>query len=260
MQYSIGSNIECGCYGQVYKVKKNGQVYAAKVLPKHRILVADHKNLAHIQREIHNHKKVNGHPNIVKLVDVVQDWGNYYLIEEYCSRGDLKKYINENKVAEHTAKKIIIDCLHGLLACHKAGFIFGDLKPSNILVSDDNNFKLCDFGASDKANDLYSGCDKVRGTPIFLAPEAIIYKQNHGFISDMWSLGILAYLLMYDHFPYKIECSPSEFLYHLKTNDISYSYQEISPIAEDFIRKCLEKDALKRMSPEEALKHEFLRT
>ena len=83
MQYSIGNNINEGRFGRVYQVKKDGKIYAAKVLPKHRITIPDHKNFAMIRREITNHKKVSGHPNIVQLIDVVEDWGNYYLIQEY---------------------------------------------------------------------------------------------------------------------------------------------------------------------------------
>lgn len=259
MQYSIGTKVNNGRFGNVYRVQKDGQVYAAKLLPKHRIDVPDNVNKAMIQREINNHKKVNGHKNIVNLVEIVEDWGNFYIIEEYCEKGDLCNYIAKNVVSEAMSKKILKDCLNGLVMCHDAGFIFGDLKPANVLVGK-KDFKLCDFGGSQCAEGMYSGSTHIRGTPAFLAPEVYLHRADHGYISDMWSLGVIAYMLLYQKYPYEVRstCTAKEFKTILRETEIDYS-GKIPPEGEDFIKRCLRKDALERITPKDALMHDFLK-
>jgi serine/threonine protein kinase len=255
MQFSIGSKINSGRFANVYIVTKNGKEYAAKLLPKHRIDIPDAKNQKMIEREIHNHKLVNGHPNIVRLEEVVEDWGNHYLIEELCD-GDLQNVMDSNmRMSDALKKKVLKDCLRGLLACHKAGFIFGDLKPANVLVSD--NFKLCDFGSTDNVTDLYTGSTCIRGTPIYMAPETVVYGQPHGQLADMWSLGMMAYVLFYNRYPYDIECSHKELIEQMRDVEICYS-GKVPAGSEEFIRKCLEADVYKRLKPTEALASEFL--
>lgn len=260
MQYSIGTKIKSGRFGNVYRVKKDGQVYAAKLLPKHRIDIPDKANLSMVQREINHHKKVNGHTNIVKMFEVVEDWGNYFIVEEYCRRGDLECYLNKNTVDVSLAKTILKDCLNALVECHKAGFIYGDLKPANILIGNDMQFKLCDFGSTDGAHDLYSGSIHVRGTPAFLAPEAYVHHSDHGFIVDMWSLGVLGYVLLFQRYPFDlpVRCSAAEFKQTLMHCDIQLDETVIGKSACDFLNLCLQKDPLKRLSPEAALDHPFL--
>ena len=260
MQYSIGTKINSGRFGNVYRVKKDGKTYAAKLLPKHKIDTPHSVNIGMIQREINNHKKVNGHRNIVELFDIVEDWGNFYIIEEYCKRGDLNAFINKYKIEEVHAQIILRDCLHGLVECHKAGFIFGDLKPANVLVADTMHFKLCDFGGTEGATGLYTGSTHIRGTPAFLAPESYIFKEEHGFISDMWSLGVLAYILLYDKYPFDIEkvCSMDEFKDKILNTNIAYEHETLTVAARDFVQLCLQKDVMERITPENALSHPFL--
>lgn len=259
MQYSIGNKINSGRFGNVYRVNKDGNIYAAKILPKHRIDIPDHVNSTMIQREINNHKKVNGHHNIVKLFDVIEHWGNFFIIEEYCEKGDLNELINRKHVENEIVKKILKNCLEGLIACHQAGFIYGDLKPANILVDDHDNFKLCDFGGSDYARDLYTGSKHIRGTPAYIAPETYVFNKEHGFISDMWSLGVIAYILLYERYPFDVEnkITAKEFKLQVLKNEIKYEHI-IDKEAEDFIRRCLQKEADKRMTPMDALNHPFL--
>lgn len=260
MQYSIGTKIKSGRFGNVYRVKKDGQLYAAKLLPKHRVDIPDKQNYAMIQREINHHKKVNGHANIVKMIEVVEDWGNYFIVEEYCQRGDLEGYMNRNDIDMMLAKQILRDCLRGLIACHKGGFIYGDLKPANILIGANMVFKLCDFGSTDGAADLYSGSIHVRGTPAFLAPESYVHHSDHGFITDMWSLGILAYVLLYQRYPFDLpaKCSAAEFKHTLMNCEIVFDDSVVGKEACDFMKLCLQKDSRKRLTPDDALKHPFL--
>lgn len=254
MQYSIGSKISNGRFASVYKVSKDGKKYAAKLLPKHRIDISDIHNKDMIRREIENHRFVNGHPNIVRLEDVVEDWGNYYIIQELCET-DLQHVLDTKILCDEEKKIILKDCLKGIIACHEAGFIFGDLKPSNILISE--KYKLCDFGSTDNVDGLYEGSSNHRGTPLYMAPEMVIYKKTHGKLIDMWALGMLAYVLFYEKYPYNIECTYKELIRQIRDVKISYM-EKVSAGAEDFIRKCLEVDVYKRLTPQDALLEEFL--
>lgn len=95
------------------------------------------------------------HPNILKFHNWYETRNHFWIILEYCSGGDLYGLIEaDQKLPEDTVKKLTYELLEGLSYLHSLGIIFGDLKPSNVLMNEYSNLKLCDFGLAKRIVDL----------------------------------------------------------------------------------------------------------
>jgi serine/threonine protein kinase len=138
---------------------------------------------------------------LIKLIDYWVKETNYCLVFNYYKKGDLYNYLhkkiplNINKV-----KKIFIKMVHCVKECHNVNVIHGDIKLENFLINNDNDYILIDFGMSiiSKQNYVYSTNNK--GTPLYNSPE---YKLGIiSFKSDIWSLGIILYLLLHGYYPH----------------------------------------------------------
>ena len=144
--------------------------------------------------------------NIIKVYDYGQIknkkdpyFGHYYLIMEYAEKGDLVNYIEQQNNNENEAKKIISQILNGYEEINKCGFIHRDLKPENILIMDDNTLKITDFGFCEKMNCVSS---KIIGTDGYMPPEVL---KNENLIPqeiDVFSLGVILFLLVAGQFPF----------------------------------------------------------
>uniref|UniRef100_A0A915MU04 calcium/calmodulin-dependent protein kinase n=1 Tax=Meloidogyne javanica TaxID=6303 RepID=A0A915MU04_MELJA len=152
-----------------------------------------HRNpLQLVQREIAILKKL-AHPNVVKLVEVLDDpQDNFlYMVFEYMERRSLMELPTQNPLNEQLAWKYFRDTLKGLEYLHYQKIVHRDLKPSNLLLSESNSVKIADFGVS---------C-----TPAFMAPEALSENSNQfysGRAQDIWSLGITLYALVFGNVPW----------------------------------------------------------
>jgi len=131
----------------------------------------------------------NWHPNIIKFYNWYETRNHCWIILEYCSGGDLYSLIEKDvKLPEHSIKKIAFELLEGLSFLHSLGIIFGDLKPSNVLLNEYCNLKLCDFTLAKKVVDLSAqvrgdsaeertsshtteSSKNKAGTPYYMAPE-----------------------------------------------------------------------------------------
>lgn len=95
------------------------------------------------------------HPNILKFHNWYETRNHFWIILEYCSGGDLYGLIEQDqKLPEDTVKKLTYELLEGLSYLHSLGIIFGDLKPSNVMMNEYSNLKLCDFGLAKRIVDL----------------------------------------------------------------------------------------------------------
>ena len=144
--------------------------------------------------------------NIVRVYDYGQItnrkdpyFGHYYLVMEYAEKGDLVNYIEQQNNNENEAKKLITQILNGYEEINKCGFIHRDLKPENILIMDDNTLKITDFGFCEKMNCVSS---KIIGTDGYMPPEVL---KNENLIPqeiDVFSLGVILFLLVAGEFPF----------------------------------------------------------
>jgi calcium-dependent protein kinase len=246
-----------GSYGQVFLVnhKVIGATRAMKIIQK--VEDVDENNVLEILNEINVLKKID-HPNIIKIFECYMQKGNYYLVTEYCSGGELFELVNNTKFTEVQVAYLMYQLFSSINYCHKMKIIHRDLKPENILITkNENNFidiKVCDFGTSQifKKGDIQK---ETIGSLYYVAPEVI--NKNYNFKCDLWSCGIIMYILLTNKLPFG-GSSDEEII----TNILSGLYNETrlkncSPETKELISLLLEKDINIRINAETALNHKF---
>ena len=151
-------------------------------------------------------EKFKNFKNIVKvydygLIDNRKDpyYSHYYLVMEYAEKGDLVNYIEQQNNDETEAKKIIKQILNGYEEINNCGYIHRDLKPENILIMKDNTLKITDFGFCEKMNSVSS---KIVGTDGYMPPEVLMHKNLLPQQIDVFSLGVILFLLVAGEFPF----------------------------------------------------------
>ena len=246
------SKLGRGTYSEVKLVQHQNtkQYYALKVIKKS--LLAVSLPVATLFREISLHKSLV-HDNIIRLYDQLEDNSRIYLVLEYASKSDLFHYIQSNKrIQESEACKIFVEVCLAVKHMHDNGIIHRDIKPENILLSDNNQIKICDLGWS-------AYCDEPRktfcGTLDYMSPE-ILEGLSYSFPSDIWSLGILLYELLHGKAPFN-EMSNKD-----KTNAvINKNYpinKNISIAAKKLIHKILSYNPKNRPDIIEILKNRWI--
>jgi serine/threonine protein kinase len=153
-------------------------------------------------REI-NILKTLSHPNIIKIYDYYHDKdnNNIYLFLEYCENGCLKKFLGEGGyLEEKNAKKIMKQIRNGIRYLYNNNIFHRDIKPGNILINDKYKIKIADFGLStlNTSGNFYKLC----GSPFYMSPE-ILVSSKYTIISDIWSLGLVLFNLLYGYHPLK---------------------------------------------------------
>lgn len=196
-EYDLKNKLGEGAYGCVYKVqqKTTNFLRAVKAIKK------KHVDYEEFNNEIEVLKALD-HPNIIKLFDCYQDKRYYYMVEEYCSGGDLFDYIQKEKFfTEQKAGTIFNQLLSAVNHLHKKNIVHRDLKPENIVLIESGNnevfIKLIDFGTSItiKGKNL----TQELGTIYYIAPE--VFMNNYNEKADIWSCGIILYTMLCGHPP-----------------------------------------------------------
>jgi serine/threonine protein kinase len=162
-----------------------------------------------VKREIKFHRSLD-HPHIIKLYDYFKSGNKVYLLMEYAKNGNLFHYIRKRKrVSELEAAKIWIQTCRGIEYMHKHGLIHRDIKPENMLLDENKNIKICDFGWSiDNSTDMRQ---TFCGTYEYMAPE-ILGGGGYDYRVDIWGLGILLYELIHGFSPFKGENTADIFM------------------------------------------------
>lgn len=179
----------------------NGQQVAVKIM-----MPKDSATKYDIDREITILKRLK-HPNIVQLLDVLYDEpaGCTSLIMEIVPNGELFDYVvAHGRVKENTARKFFYQVASGIDYLHSNNVIHRDLKPENLLLDADCNIKIADFGFSNiiRPGKLFS---TFCGSPIYAPPEIILEKRYSGPAVDIWSLGVILFVLVTGSLPWKLE-------------------------------------------------------
>ncbi len=255
-EYELKEKLGEGSFGYVYKIeqKKTQFLRAVKAIKR------KHVDCNFIN-EIKILKTVD-HPNIIQLFDCYYDTNYYYIIEEYCSGGDLFDYLHTQKYfSEKKASIILKQLLSAINHLHKKNIIHRDLKPENIVFIKTKNrdifIKIIDFGASIafKGNFL----KEELGTIYYMAPE--VFMNNYKEKSDIWSCGIILYTMLCGHPPFmgSDEKSIKSKILHSKLTFPTKDFKNVSSEAKDFIKDLLNYDPNNRPSAEEALNKTWLK-
>ncbi|KAL3699670.1 hypothetical protein R1sor_017692 [Riccia sorocarpa] len=203
-KYELGRTLGEGTFAKV-KFAKNletDESVAIKVLDKEKIL--KHKMVEQIKREISTMKLVK-HPNIVQLLEVLASKTKIYIVLEFVTGGELfDKIVHHGRLKEDEARKYFQQLINAVDFCHSRGVYHRDLKPENLLLDSQGNLKISDFGLSALPQQyredglLHTTC----GTPNYVAPEVINDKGYKGATADLWSCGVILYVLMAGYLPF----------------------------------------------------------
>ena len=196
--YQILSIIGTGGFATVVKAmcKKNQTFAAIKIMSKKR-LTNNNYNIALRERAIW--KELNDTKFINKLHFCLQDPLNVYFVMDFASRGDMHSCVNSCTLDYDSCLFYFCEILCGLNSIHSNGIVFGDLKLENILIDNSGHILLTDFGISRKHDEIDK---KLRGTPVYFAPEMITEKFIHS-KSDIWALGIILYEMTGSRVPWQ---------------------------------------------------------
>ncbi|XP_077076422.1 myosin light chain kinase family member 4 isoform X5 [Siphateles boraxobius] len=247
-----------GRFGMVHKCeeKSSGLILAAKI-----IKARSQKEKEVVKCEIEVMNQLN-HANLIQLYAAFESRHEIILVMEYVDGGELfDRIIDENyKLTELDTVLFIRQISEGLQYMHKMYILHLDLKPENILCvsRETNKVKIIDFGLARR----YKPREKLRvnfGTPEFLAPEVINYEFV-SFPTDMWSLGVITYMLLSGLSPFLGE-DDNETLNNILACQWSFEeaeFADISEEAKDFITRLLVKSKSWRMSASQSLKHPWL--
>ena len=256
---SIGN----GTFGSVWKVRNKitKEICAIKVINKEYIIK---QNMTEqIKKEIEIMYKLN-HPHIIKLLSHFEDNDDFCLIMEYASRGQLYSFIKkQKKLNQISSKQYIKEIISAVKYLHSMNppIIHRDIKPENILIDQNGNCKLGDFGFAKYENEENKNDDNYCGTLEYLAPETLnnLNNQNIGKSVDIWSLGILLFEMLTGRLPFKIDKDKLD-LYKNSYNSELWKINwtdDFPKLAKDLISRILVPDPDKRLNLDQILSHQW---
>jgi serine/threonine protein kinase len=213
--------------------------------------------LLSLEREIVVMKLIQ-HPNIIHLYDVWETSTELYLILEYVEGGELFEHLCEKgRLSTSEALGYFQQIITAMDYCHRFNIAHRDLKPENLLLDENMNIKVADFGmAAWQQTDslLQTAC----GSPHYAAPELIRGEAYKGSAADIWSCGVILYALLAGRLPFDDEDLVT-LLNKVKSGDYEIP-DAIDPLAKDLIRRMLEKDVSKRITIPDIQVHPFYRS
>ncbi|XP_022724241.1 CBL-interacting serine/threonine-protein kinase 12-like [Durio zibethinus] len=202
-RYEVGKLLGHGTFAKVYHARnvKSGDSVAIKVLDKEKILKGG--LIAHIKREIAILRRVR-HPNIVQLFEIMATKSKIYFVMEYVRGGELFNKVAKGRLKEDVARKYFQQLISAVNFCHARGVYHRDLKPENLLLDENGDLKVSDFGLSAVSDQIrqdglfHTFC----GTPAYVAPEVLARKGYDAAKVDIWSCGVILFVLMAGYLPF----------------------------------------------------------
>ncbi|PNT65936.1 hypothetical protein BRADI_3g04630v3 [Brachypodium distachyon] len=202
-RYEIGRHLGQGNFAKVYYARNliSGQGVAIKIIDKDKVSRVG--LMVQIKREISIMRLVR-HPNVLKLFEVMASKSKIYFVLEYAKGGELFNKITKGKLSEDAARKYFHQLISAVDYCHSRGVYHRDLKPENLLLDENENLKVSDFGLSALAEStrqdglLHTTC----GTPAYVAPEVLSRRGYDGAKADIWSCGVILFVLVAGFLPF----------------------------------------------------------
>ncbi|KAK6121649.1 hypothetical protein DH2020_044609 [Rehmannia glutinosa] len=203
-KYELGKLLGCGAFAKVYHARDvaTGQSVAIKVVNKSRL----NNNailMANIKREISIMRRLR-HQHIVKLFEVMATRGKIYFVLEFVKGGELFAKVAKGRFSEDLGRKYFQQLISAVSYCHLRGVYHRDLKPENLLVDENGDLKVSDFGLSALTDQVRADglLHTLCGTPAYVAPEILAKKGYDGAKIDVWSCGVVLFVLTAGYLPF----------------------------------------------------------
>ncbi|KAL8704441.1 MAG: hypothetical protein Q9201_002399 [Fulgogasparrea decipioides] len=251
--YQVKKTLGEGSFGKVKLAvhRISGQEVALKIISRKKLISRD--MAGRVEREI-QYLQLLRHPHIIKLYTVITTPADIIMVLEYAG-GELFDYLVKNgKMPEPKARRFFQQIVCAVEYCHRHKIVHRDLKPENLLLDADLNVKIADFGLSNIMTDgnfLKTSC----GSPNYAAPEVISGKLYAGPEVDVWSCGVILYVLLVGRLPFDDEFIPALFK---KISAGAYSTPHyVSSGAKHIIQKMLRVNAVQRITVQEIRQDEW---
>ncbi|OHT01652.1 CAMK family protein kinase [Tritrichomonas foetus] len=209
------------------------------------------------QHEIMIFSKIK-HTNIVRLIEMISDDKLIYIVMEYCSHGDLFHLIREHgKIDERNAAIICKQILDAIVYIHERNIVHRDLKPENILLDAQLNIKLADFGFSKELTNDNVLMKTQCGSPIYAAPELVSNENYDGKKVDMWSVGVIIFVMITGEIPWQDVENAQHLFYQIQTARYHIP-STVSEAARNLINGLMQPRPEIRFSASEAFSHPWV--
>ena len=253
--YQIVKTLGEGSFGKVklaYHIT-TGQKVALKIINKKVLAKSDMQG--RIEREI-SYLRLLRHPHIIKLYDVIKSKDEIIIVFEFAQNELFDYIIQRDKMSEQEARRFFQQIISAVEYCHRHKIVHRDLKPENLLLDEELNVKIADFGLSNIMTDgnfLKTSC----GSPNYAAPEVISGKLYAGPEVDVWSCGVILYVMLCRRLPFDDESIP--ILFKNISNGVYILPKFLSPGAANLIKRMLIVNPLNRISINEIFQDEWFR-
>ncbi|TYH32633.1 hypothetical protein ES332_D13G003500v1 [Gossypium tomentosum] len=259
--YSLGKKLGQGQFGTTFLCveKSTGKEYACKSIAKRKLLTDE--DVEDVRREIQIMHHLAGHPNVISIKGAYEDEMAVHVVMELCAGGELfDRIIQRGHYTERKAAALTRTIVGVVESCHSLGVMHRDLKPENFLFvnqQEDSLLKTVDFGLSMFFKPGETFMDVV-GSPYYVAPEVL--RKHYGPEADVWSAGVILYILLSGVPPFWAESEDGIFdqVLHGDLDFESDPWPNISESAKDLVRRMLIRDPKKRLTAHAVLCHPWI--
>ncbi|KAF3526678.1 hypothetical protein F2Q69_00050526, partial [Brassica cretica] len=254
--YDQGDELGRGRFGTTYCCTdiKTDEKYACKKILKKNVKTA--VDIEDVKREVEIMKHMPKHPNIVSMKDAFENSDAVYIVMEICEGGELfDRIVARGHYSERDAVAVMKTILEVVQICHENGVMHRDLKPENFLFAnkkENSPLKAIDFGLSIffKPGERFT---EIVGSPYYMAPELL--KQNYGPEVDIWSAGVILYIMLCGYPPFwaETEQGVDQAIIRSAIDFKRDPWPKVSDTAKDLLRKMLKPDPKRRLSAAQVL-------
>ncbi|KAH3680303.1 hypothetical protein WICMUC_000370 [Wickerhamomyces mucosus] len=255
-KYQIIKTLGEGSFGKVklaYHLT-TGQKVALKIINRKTLAKSDMQG--RIEREI-SYLRLLRHPHIIKLYDVIKSKDEIIMVIEYAKNELFDYIVQKGKMPEIEGRRFFQQIISAVEYCHRHKIVHRDLKPENLLLDDNLNVKIADFGLSNFMSDgnfLKTSC----GSPNYAAPEVISGKLYAGPEVDVWSCGVILYVMLCGRLPFDDEFIPA--LFKKISNGVYTIPNYLSSGAKNLLTRMLVVNPLNRITIHEIMQDEWFIT